>query len=96
MASLKIKMTDKLIPYERQRIHEALTKTKKEHTVNVRTIDSTQRFNFSEPILKTTTLGLIKISVYHSVFNVNKGNKQFLYASVDLIYGFLPLRSLAN
>ena len=44
-------------------------------------IKSTKKFNFSEPIRKTTKLGLIRLSVYNSVFNVNRRNKQFLYSS---------------
>ena len=44
-------------------------------------IRSTAKFNFSEPIFNTTKLGLIRLSVYNSVFNVNRSNNQFLYAS---------------
>ena len=44
-------------------------------------IKPTEKFNFSEPILNTTKLGLIRLSVYNSVFNVNRGSNQFLYAS---------------
>ena len=44
-------------------------------------IKPTEKFNFSEPIFNTTKLGLIRSSVYNSVFNVNKRNNQFLYAS---------------
>ena len=40
-----------------------------------------EKFNFSEPILNATKLGLIRLSVYNSVFNVNRRNNQFLYAS---------------
>ena len=50
-------MTDNLIINELQNIHEALTKTKEEHTLNFRMIKSTEKFNFSEPILNTTKLG---------------------------------------
>ena len=74
-------MTDNLILYELQNIHEALTKTKEEHTLNFRMIKLTEKFNFSEPILNTTKLGLIRLSVYNSLFNVNRRNNQFLYAS---------------
>ena len=74
-------MSDSLILYELQNIHEALTKTKEEHTLNFRMIKPTEKFNFSEPILNTTKLGLIRLSVYNLVFNVNKRNNQFLYAS---------------
>ena len=72
-------MTDSLILWELQKIHEALTKTKEEHTLNFRMIKPTEKFNFSEPILKTTKLDLIRLSVYNSVFNVNRRNNQFLY-----------------
>ena len=44
-------------------------------------IKPTEKFNFNEPILNTTKLGLIRLSVYNSVFNVNRNNNQFLYAS---------------
>ena len=74
-------MPDNLILYELQNIHEALTKTKEEHTLNFRTIKPTEKFNFSEPILNTTKLGLIRLSVYNTVFNVNRRNNHFLYAS---------------
>ena len=72
-------MTDSLILWELQKIHEALTKTKDEHTLNFRMIKPTEKFNFSEPILNTTKLDLIRLSVYNSVFNVNRWNNQFLY-----------------
>ena len=74
-------MAVNLILYELQNINEALTKTKEEHTLNFRMIKPTEKFNFSEPILNTTKLGLIRLSVYNSVFNVNRRNNQFLYAS---------------
>ena len=59
-------MTDNLTFWELQKIHEALTKTKEEHTVNFRMIRPTEKFNFSEPIPNTTKLGLIRLSVYNS------------------------------
>ena len=74
-------MTDNLILSELQNIHEALTKTKEEYTLNFRTIKPKEKFNFREPILNTTKLDLIRLSVFNSVFNVNKRNNQFLYAS---------------
>ena len=74
-------MTNKLILYELQKIHDDLTKTKEESTLNFRMIKPTEKFNFSEPILNTTKIGLIRLSVYNSVFNVNRRNNQFLYAS---------------
>ena len=36
-------MTDNLILYELQNIHEALTKTKEEHTLNSRMTKSTEK-----------------------------------------------------
>ena len=72
-------MTDNLILWELQKIHEALTKTKEEHSLNFRMMKSTEKFNFSEPILNSSKLGLIRLSVYNSVFNVNRRNNQFLY-----------------
>ena len=72
-------MTDNLILRELQNIHEALTKTKEEHTLNFRMIKPTEKFNFSEPILNSSKLGLIRLSVYNSVFNVHRRNNQFLY-----------------
>ena len=76
-------MTDSLILYELQKIHEALTKTKEEFTLNFRMVKSTERFNFSEPILNTAKLGLIRLSVYSSVFNVNGNNNKFRFNSLD-------------
>ena len=42
-------------------------------------IKPTEKFNFSEPILNSSKLGLIRLSVYNSVFNVTRRNNQFLY-----------------
>ena len=42
-------------------------------------VKPTEIFNFSEPILNSSKLGLIRLSVYNSVFNVNRRNNQFLY-----------------
>ena len=72
-------MTDNLILWELEKIHKALTKAKEEHTLSFRKIKPTEKFNFSEPILNTTKLGLIRLSVYISVFIVNRGINQFLY-----------------
>ena len=72
-------MTDNLILYELQKIHETLTKTKEEHTLNFRMIKATEKFNFSEPTLNSSKLSLIRLSVYNAVFNVNRRNNQFLY-----------------
>ena len=44
-------------------------------------IKPTGKFNFIEPILDTTKLDLIRLSVYNSVSDVNRRNNQFLYAS---------------
>ena len=46
-------------------------------------VKSTERFNFSEPIHNTRKLGLIRISVYNSVFNVNGNNIKFRFNSLD-------------
>ena len=71
--------SDSLILRELQNIHEALNKTEEEHTLNFRMIKPTEKFNFSEPILNSSKLGLIRLSVYNSVFNVNRRNNQFIY-----------------
>ena len=42
-------------------------------------IKPTEKFNFSEPILNSSKLVLIRLSVCNSVFNVNRRNNQFLY-----------------
>ena len=42
-------------------------------------IKPTEKFNFSEPVLNSSKLGLIRLSVYSSVLNVNRRNNQFLY-----------------
>ena len=47
-------MTDNLILWELQKIHDALTKTKNEYTLNFRMIKPTEKFNCSEPIFNTT------------------------------------------
>ena len=72
-------MADNLILRELQKIHDALFKIKEEQTL--RMIQPTEVFNFNESILNTTKLGLIRLSVYNSVFNVNRRNNQFLNAS---------------
>ena len=43
------------------------------------TAKSTAKLNFSEPILNSSKLGLLRLSVYNSVFDVNRRNNQFLY-----------------
>ena len=67
-------MTHNLILNEQQKILETLTKTKEEHTLHFRMIKPKEKFNFNEPILNTTKLGLFRLSVYNSVFNVNRRN----------------------
>ena len=44
-------------------------------------IKSTEKFNFNEPILNTTKLGLIRLSVYKSVFNITERNNQFIFTN---------------
>ena len=83
-----------MILYELQNIHEALTKTKEEYTLNFRMVKPTEKFNFRKPILNTTKLGLIRLSVYNSVFNVKRSN-QFLYASTVIDDEALP-RALSS
>ena len=70
-----------LILYELRKINETLSKTKEEHTLNFRMIKPTEKFNFSEPILNTTKLGLIRLSVYNSVFNMTERNNQFIFSN---------------
>ena len=41
----------------------------------------TERFHFNEPILNTSKLGLIRLSIYNSVFNKTERNNRFKYAS---------------
>ena len=65
-------MTHNLILHELKKIHEALTTTKEEHTLNFRIIKPTEKFKYSEPKPNTTKLGLIRLSVSNSVFNVNR------------------------
>ena len=72
-------MADNLILYELQKMHETLTKTKEEHTLNFRMMKPTENFNLSEPILNSSKLRLIRLSVQNSLFNVNRRNYQFLY-----------------
>ena len=77
-------MTDNLILSGLQNIHEAIIKTKEEHTPNYRMIKPTEKLNFSEPILITTKLSLIKLSVYNSVLDIIMNINQFLFASTVL------------
>ena len=77
-------MTKNKILWELQKIHKALTKTKEEHSLNFRMIKPTEKFNLSESIPNTTKLGLIRLSVNNSVFNVNRSNNQFLYEGMAI------------
>ena len=80
-------MTDNLINggapsfmlWELQKITKELTKTKEEHTLNFRMIKPNERFHFNNPILNTTKIGLIRLSVYNSVFNITERNNQFMF-----------------
>ena len=54
-------MTDILILYKLQKIHEAIAATKEVHTLNFSMIESIVGFNFSEPIPNTTKVGISKI-----------------------------------
>ena len=42
-------------------------------------IKPTEKFNFSERLLNSSKLGLVGLSVYNSVFNVNRRINQFIY-----------------
>ena len=50
-------MTENLILWELQKIHDALINTKVEHTLNFRMIKPTEKINFNEPILISSKLG---------------------------------------
>ena len=77
--SLNTGSTSSFILYELRKINETLSKTKEKRTLNFRKIKPTEKFNFSEPKLKTTKLGLIRLSVYNSVFNITERNNQFIF-----------------
>ena len=64
---------------ERQKITKELTKTKEEHTLNFRMIKPNERFHFNNPILNTTKIGLNRLSVYNSVFNITEN--QFMFTN---------------
>ena len=42
-------------------------------------IKPTEKFNFSEPILNSSKISLVRLSFYNSVFNVNRRTNQFLH-----------------
>ena len=44
-------------------------------------IKPTEKLNFSERILNTTKLGLIRLSVYISPFNITERNNQFIFTN---------------
>ena len=44
-------------------------------------IKPTEKFNLSEPKLNTTKLGLIRLSVYNSVFNITERNNEFIFTN---------------
>ena len=44
-------------------------------------IKPTEKFNFSEPILNSSKLGLIRISVYNSVFNITERDNQITFTN---------------
>ena len=48
--------SNNLILWGLKKIHETLTKTKEEHTLNFRMIKPTEKFNFSEPILNSSKI----------------------------------------
>ena len=79
--SLIMGSTSSSILYELRKINETLSKTKEEHTLNLRMIKPTEKFNFCEAILNTTKLGLIRLSVYDSVFNITERNNQFIFTN---------------
>ena len=62
-------------------ISKELTKTKDEHTLNYRMKRPTDGFQFNKPIINTSKLGLIRLSVYNSVFNITERNNIFIHAS---------------
>ena len=63
--------SDSLTLWELKKIHEALTKTKEDHTLNFRMIKTKEKFNFSESILNKSKSRLIRLSVYNSMLKVN-------------------------
>ena len=75
-------MTDNLFLYELQKIQETLTKTIEEHKLNFGMMKPTKKFNFSEPILNSSKLGLIRLSVYNSVFNGKRRNNSYMIPKV--------------
>ena len=66
-----------LMLWELQKITKVLTKTKDEHTFNLRRIKPNERFHFNNPILNTTKMGLKRLSAYNSMFNITETNNKF-------------------
>ena len=75
-----------LMLWELQKITKELTKTKKEHTLNFRMIKLNERFHFNNPILNTTKNGLIRLSVYNSVFIITDRNNQFMFTKSQALH----------
>ena len=73
--------TSSPILYVLRKINETLRKTKEEHTINFGMIKPTEKFIFSESILNTTKLGLIRLSVYSSVFNITERDNKFIFTN---------------
>ena len=44
-------------------------------------IKPNERFHFNNPIINTTKIGLIRLSVYNSVFNITERNNQFMFTN---------------
>ena len=44
-------------------------------------IKTNERFHFNNPILNTTKMGLIRLSVYNSMFNITERNNQFKFTN---------------
>ena len=49
-------------------------------------IKTNERFYFNNPILKTTKMGLIRLSVYNSVFNITERNNQFKFTNPQVFH----------
>ena len=61
------------------KLHETLTEIKEEITLSFRLAKPKESSNVIETILIATILSLLRVSVYSSVFNVNRGNNQFTF-----------------
>ena len=67
--------------WELQKIIIETTKIKDEYTLNFRMKRPTERFHFNDPMLITSKLGLIILSVYNSVFNITERKNNFINAN---------------